>query len=51
MGGRRLDLTHAVYNEWLCVQLLRELGLPVATTDIATFGDETVLAVKRFDRQ
>lgn len=51
VGGRRLDLTHSVYNEWLCSQLLRELGLPVATTDIATFGDQTVLAVERFDRQ
>ena len=51
VGGRRLDLTHSVYNEWLCAQLLRELGLPVADTDIATFGDETVLVVERFDRQ
>jgi serine/threonine-protein kinase HipA len=51
VGGRRLDLTHSVYNEWLCSQLLRELGLPVATTDIATFGDQTVLVVERFDRQ
>lgn len=51
VGGRRLDLTHSVYNEWLCAQLLRELGLPVAATEIATFGDETVLSVERFDRQ
>lgn len=51
VGGRRLDLTHSVYNEWLCAQLLRELGLPVARTDIATFGGETVLVVERFDRQ
>jgi serine/threonine-protein kinase HipA len=51
VGGRRLDLSHSVYNEWLCAQLLREMGLPVAVTDIATFGDETVLAVERFDRQ
>ncbi|HEY8876919.1 MAG TPA: type II toxin-antitoxin system HipA family toxin [Roseateles sp.] len=51
VGGRRLDLTHSVYNEWLCAQLLRELGLPVAGTDIATFGDQTVLSVERFDRQ
>lgn len=50
VGGRRLDLTHSVYNEWLCAQLLSELGLPVADTDIASFGDETVLVVKRFDR-
>lgn len=51
VGGRRLDLTHSVYNEWLCAQLLRELGLPTAVTDIATFEGETVLAVERFDRQ
>lgn len=51
VGGRRLDLTHSVYNEWLCAQLLREMGLPVATTEIANFGDETVLSVERFDRQ
>jgi serine/threonine-protein kinase HipA len=51
VGGRRLDLRHSVYNEWLCAQLLRELGLPVAATDIATFSDGAVLAVERFDRQ
>lgn len=51
VGGRRLDLSHSVYNEWLCAQLLRELGLPVAPTEIATFASETVLAVERFDRQ
>jgi serine/threonine-protein kinase HipA len=51
VGGRRLDLTHSVYNEWLCARLLREMGLPIATTDIVTFGDDTVLAVERFDRQ
>lgn len=51
VGGRRLDLTHSVYNEWLCAQLLRALGLPVANTEIASFGNETVLSVERFDRQ
>lgn len=51
VGGRRLDLRHSVFNEWLCAQLLRELGLFVADTAIATFGDETVLVVERFDRQ
>ena len=51
VGGRRLDLSHSVYNEWLCAQLLRELGLPVARTEIASFDGTTVLAVERFDRQ
>lgn len=51
VGGRRLDLTHSVHNEWLCAQLLGALGLPVARTEIAHFGHETVLVVERFDRQ
>lgn len=51
VGGRRLDLTHSIHNEWLCAQLLDALGLPVARTDVATFGGDTVLVVERFDRQ
>lgn len=51
VGGRRLDLSDSVYNEWLCAQLLRELGLPVATTDIGHFDDQVALVVERFDRQ
>ena len=50
VGGRRLDLTHSVQNEWLCAQFLKGLGLPVATTDMARFGDQSVLVVERFDR-
>lgn len=30
VGGLGLDLSHSVYNEWLCGRLLRALGLPVA---------------------
>ncbi|SEL49021.1 HipA N-terminal domain-containing protein [Roseateles sp. YR242] len=26
VGGRRLDLTHSVQNEWLCAQILAALG-------------------------
>ena len=50
VGGRRLDLRHSVQNEWLCAQFLRELGLPVATTEMARFGDQAALVVERFDR-
>lgn len=50
VGGRRLDLTHSVQNEWLCAHLLKELGLPVATTEMARFGDQLALVVERFDR-
>ena len=50
VGGRRLDLTHAVHNEWLCAQFLKGLGLPVASTEVARFGDQLALVVERFDR-
>jgi serine/threonine-protein kinase HipA len=51
VGNRRLDLSHSVDNEWLCAALLKELGLPVASTDISQFGDQRVLIVERFDRR
>ena len=50
VGNRRADMRSSVENEWLCAQILRELGLPVAQCDIATFGERKVLIVKRFDR-
>jgi serine/threonine-protein kinase HipA len=51
VGGLRLDLSHSVDNEWLCTQLLAELGLPVARTEIGRFGGQRVLIVERFDRR
>jgi serine/threonine-protein kinase HipA len=50
-GSRRIDLADSVENEWLCAQIVSELGLPVATTEMATFGDQKVLVVERFDRE
>ncbi|MBN8766218.1 MAG: type II toxin-antitoxin system HipA family toxin [Thiobacillus sp.] len=51
VGGRRLDLSHSVENEWLCAQILAELGLPVAQAEIGSFGSQKALVVERFDRQ
>ena len=51
VGNRRLDLSHSVDNEWLCAALLRELGLPVANTEIGQFGSQRALIVERFDRR
>lgn len=51
VGGRRLDLTHSVENEWLCAQLMDALGMPVAPAEICHFEDEKALAVERFDRR
>jgi serine/threonine-protein kinase HipA len=49
-GSRRVDLSDSIENEWLCAQLARELGLPVANCDIAEFDGRKVLVVERFDR-
>lgn len=51
VGNRKIDLGTSVENEWLCLRILREFGLPVAQTDIHTFGRQKVLGVTRFDRQ
>jgi serine/threonine-protein kinase HipA len=40
-----------VQNEWLCGQIIREFGLPIAESAILESGAQTVLAVKRFDRR
>jgi serine/threonine-protein kinase HipA len=45
------DFSASVENEWLCAQILRELGLDVATTEMAHFGEQRALVVERFDRQ
>ena len=51
VGNMRADMTSSVENEWLCAQLLHELGLPVAETSMATFGATKALVVTRFDRR
>ena len=50
VGGMRADFSTSVENEWLCAQLLRGYGLPVADCSIANFGRHKVLVVTRFDR-
>jgi serine/threonine-protein kinase HipA len=51
IGNFRGDFSHSVENEWLCAQILRELGLPVADTRIARFGEQRALVVTRFERR
>ena len=48
--GNGLDLTESVENEHFCLTFLAELGVPVARSEIATFGKTRVLVVERFDR-
>ena len=46
-----LDLTDSVENEWLCLELARELGFAVPTVDIINIDDVKALSVERFDRR
>lgn len=50
IGGKKADFTTSVDNEWLCLRLLKEYGLPTANAEIMTFGTQRVLVVERFDR-
>lgn len=50
VGGKRADFTTSVDNEWLCLRLFKEYGLPTSNAEIATFGAQRVLVVERFDR-
>jgi serine/threonine-protein kinase HipA len=47
----RVDVFDSVENEWLCAQIIKALGLPMAHTEMAQFEDQRVLIVERFDRE
>ena len=51
VGGMRADFSTSVENEWLCAEIIREFGQPVANCQIAIFGRYKVLIVERFDRR
>lgn len=46
-----IDMAASVDNEHYCLRLIEAFGLPVARTQIATFGERRVLVVERFDRR
>lgn len=45
-----VDFSQSVENEFLCLKLVKALGLATAETEILDFEDRRVLAVERFDR-
>ncbi len=49
-GSKRVNAGDSVQNEWLCAQIMAELGFAIAPTSMTTFGDQPVLIVERFDR-
>ncbi len=55
IAALKADFSTSVENEWLCLTLLRAMGLPTAVSAIGRFpgpqGDVTALVVTRFDRQ
>ncbi len=51
VGNRQADMSTSVENEWLCSELLRAFGVPVAHCEIRRFGVQKVLVVERFDRR
>jgi len=51
VGARRADFSTSVENEWLCAQILKAYGVPVADCRIERFEQHKVLVVERFDRK
>ena len=51
VGHRKADFSTSVENEWLCLNILQEYGIPVPLTAVLRFGSQKVLAVERFDRR
>lgn len=48
---QHMDLSDSCENEWLCSQIAKAFGLPVAPCEILYFENIKVLVVKRFDRK
>jgi len=51
IAPRGMDLSTSVENEWLCGEILRDYGLPMARAAIGDFGEQRALVVERFDRR
>lgn len=51
LAYNNLDLSQSCENEWLCMQIAKAYGLPVAEVEVVMFDDQKVLAVERFDRK
>jgi serine/threonine-protein kinase HipA len=45
-----IDLSNSVENEYLCLELVRALGISAAKSEIKDFAGRRVLVIERFDR-
>lgn len=50
-GPNGADFSDTPWNEWVCLELCRALGLEVAKAQVLIFGGKPVLVVERFDRR
>ncbi|MDC0357776.1 type II toxin-antitoxin system HipA family toxin [Oligoflexia bacterium] len=48
---QNMDLSDSVENEWLCQEIIRAFGVPIAKSSPELFSGEKVLVVERFDRK
>ena len=51
VGARQVDLSTSLESEWLCAEILRRLGVPMAAYELRRFGSTKALVVERFDRR
>lgn len=51
IAHNNIDLSDSCENEWLCQEIARAFGFPVASSKLAVFGQKRVLIVERFDRR
>lgn len=51
LAQNNIDLSESSENEWLCLQIAKAFGFPVANAELARFGEQNTLVVERFDRR
>jgi serine/threonine-protein kinase HipA len=51
LGNTGINLENSIENEWLCLELLADFGIPVASSEVLQFDEQRVLVVERFDRR
>ncbi len=51
IGGRGIDLSTSIENEWLCAQIAEQYGIEVARCRMDVFGEQKALVIERFDRR
>lgn len=49
-GPNGANFSDTPWNEWLCIEVCRALGLETASAEVLFFADQPVLVVERFDR-